>query len=77
MKKEEQNVEKSLLVQATFHAQDENGTWYVDSGCSNHMTSDKRRFLSLKETYKGTIRFGSNDTTTIVGKGLVSQKDES
>lgn len=38
VKKEEIKEEKSLLVQVAFHAQNENNTWYVDSGCSNHMT---------------------------------------
>lgn len=33
---------------------------------------DKSKFLSLKETSKGTMRFGSNNTTTIVGKGSIS-----
>ncbi|XP_059068383.1 uncharacterized protein LOC131858915 [Cryptomeria japonica] len=72
VKKEKHNIEKSLLVQAAFHAQDENDTWYVDSGCSNHMTGDTSKFLSLKENCKGTIRFGSNDSATIVGKGSIS-----
>ena len=25
------------------------GPWYIDSGCSKHMTSDKSKFLSLSE----------------------------
>ncbi|XP_059066419.1 uncharacterized protein LOC131857729 [Cryptomeria japonica] len=72
VKKEEKNVMKSLIVQVAFHAQDENDTWYVDSGCSSHMAGDKSNFLSLKENCKGTVRFGSNDIPTIVRKGSIS-----
>ncbi|KAH9299145.1 hypothetical protein KI387_030827, partial [Taxus chinensis] len=49
-----QDKEKSMLVQTTFHAQDEGQLWYIDSGCSRHMTGDKSKFISLKKVNEGT-----------------------
>jgi len=50
----------------------ENG-WYVDSGCSKHMTRNKRNVLSLKENDRGNnFTFGNNALTRIKGKGIVS-----
>jgi len=47
--------------------------WYADSGCSKHMTADKRKFLSLKEEDRGNnVTFGNNAPKRIKGKGIVS-----
>jgi hypothetical protein len=32
-----------------FSSQREKYPWYIDNGCSNHMTGDKSKFLLLKE----------------------------
>ncbi|KAH9316631.1 hypothetical protein KI387_025258, partial [Taxus chinensis] len=63
-----QDNEKSMIVQTTFHAQDEGKQWYIDSGCSRHMTGDKRKFITLKEMSQGMVKFGDNATTQIAGK---------
>ncbi|GKV15616.1 hypothetical protein SLEP1_g26391 [Rubroshorea leprosula] len=38
--------------------------WYLDSGCSRHMTGDPSQFLSLMPLDGGTVTFGDN------GKGI-------
>jgi hypothetical protein len=45
---------------------------YIDNGCSSHMTSDKSKFLSLKENKLGSVTFGNDAPRKISGKGLVS-----
>jgi hypothetical protein len=45
--------------------------WYVDSGCSKHMTGDMDRFLTLKKERDGSITFGNDNSTKIIGKGIV------
>ena len=50
-----------------------NNTWYLDSGCSKHMTGDKSMFLSL-ETYEGgTVTFGDNKKGDIIARGKVGR----
>ncbi|XP_021839804.2 uncharacterized protein [Spinacia oleracea] len=49
-----------------------NNTWYLDSGCSKHMTGDRNRFLSLTTYEGGTVTFGDNkksNTDTVILEG--------
>jgi len=36
-----------------------NQFWFVDSGCSTHMTGEKSNFLSLAATQGGSVAFGN------------------
>jgi hypothetical protein len=45
--------------------------WYVDSGCSKHMTCDRDKFLTLREERDGSVSFGNDDSSKIIGKGTV------
>ncbi|GJV03496.1 integrase, catalytic region, zinc finger, CCHC-type containing protein [Tanacetum coccineum] len=56
------NVPKgSLAVQIVL--------WYLDSGCSRHMTGDRARLINFVEKFIGTVRFGNNEYAAIVGYG--------
>ena len=46
--------------------------WYVDSGCSKHMTLDKDKFLTLKKERDGPISFGNDNLANIIGKGTIN-----
>jgi hypothetical protein len=46
--------------------------WYIDNGCSKHMTRDKGKFLSLSESKSGSVTFGNDAPGKIKGKGMVS-----
>nr|KAJ0214349.1 hypothetical protein LSAT_V11C400174670 [Lactuca sativa] len=50
--------------------------WYIDSGCSRHMTGRKeelREFRSLKDG--GSVKFGNNSYGTIKGYGMITNGD--
>ena len=49
--------------------------WYIDSGCSRHMTGNKKKFLSLESEEGGTVSFGDNKKGAIVGIGKVGNKE--
>jgi hypothetical protein len=51
----------------SLKTQDEKDLWYVDSGCSKHMTGNKDKFLDLKKQ-KGKVTFGDNSSSNILGK---------
>jgi hypothetical protein len=55
-----------------FSAQRQTNPWYIDSGCSKHMSGDKGKFLSLSESKLGNITFGNDAPGKIKGKGMVS-----
>ena len=46
--------------------------WYLDTGCSNHMTGHKDWFCELDETVRRSIKFGDGRTVMAKGIGRVS-----
>jgi transposase InsO family protein len=61
--------EKCGLV---LSAQKQKDPWYIDSGCSKHMTGDKDKFLSISKRKTGNVTFGNDEPGKIKGKGMVS-----
>nr|GEU63567.1 retrovirus-related Pol polyprotein from transposon TNT 1-94 [Tanacetum cinerariifolium] len=43
--------------------------WIKDSGCSKHMTGNRKLFSTYKEYNRGNVIFGSNLRGNIIGKG--------
>ncbi|GAU44135.1 hypothetical protein TSUD_99230 [Trifolium subterraneum] len=39
--------------------------WYLDSGCSRHMTGDRNSFLSFETREGGSVTFGNNEKASI------------
>jgi hypothetical protein len=61
------NEECSLALQE----QHKKSWWYVDNGCLKHMTGDKKKFLTLKKEQDGSVSFGNDNSSRIIGKGIV------
>ena len=51
--------------------------WYLDSGCSNHMTGNKNWFTKLDESIEKVIKFADGRHIKSGGKGdiLTVRKD--
>ena len=45
--------------------------WYVDNGCSKHMTGDRDRFITLIKERDGSVSFRNHDSAKIIGKRTV------
>ncbi|XP_050896005.1 uncharacterized protein LOC127102702 [Lathyrus oleraceus] len=45
--------------------------WYLDSGCSRHMTGDIPLFIDFVPKKKGFFTYGDNNKRAILGKGSV------
>ncbi|GJY11133.1 retrovirus-related pol polyprotein from transposon TNT 1-94 [Tanacetum coccineum] len=43
--------------------------WYLDSGCSKHMTGDRSRLRNFVKKFIGTVRFGNDHFGVIMGYG--------
>ncbi|GJT77481.1 retrovirus-related pol polyprotein from transposon TNT 1-94 [Tanacetum coccineum] len=52
---------KTMVVQIVL--------WYLDSGCSRHMTGDRARLINFVEKFIGTVRFGNDEYAAIIGYG--------
>jgi hypothetical protein len=48
----------------------EEDEWYIDSGCSSHMTGDQYKFISLKRK-GGNVAFRDDSSAKILGEGVV------
>ena len=46
--------------------------WVKDSGCTNHMTGNRKLFSSYNESKGGNVTFGSKLKGNIIGKGTIS-----
>lgn len=61
--------ELGLMTQQLPEA--EKDTWFIDSGCSNHMCGDKGMFTSLDTTFTHNVKLGNNAKLEVIGKGEV------
>ncbi|GJS16217.1 copia protein [Tanacetum coccineum] len=43
--------------------------WYLDSGCSKHMTRNRSKLMNFVEKFIGTVRFGNDHFGAIMGYG--------
>nr|GEX67459.1 integrase, catalytic region, zinc finger, CCHC-type, peptidase aspartic, catalytic [Tanacetum cinerariifolium] len=43
--------------------------WYLDSGCSKHMTEDRPRLINFMKKFIGTVRFGNDHFGGIMSYG--------
>lgn len=60
-----------MIAQTALHAKKQI-LWVIDSGCSKHMTGEKRKFIELKKCKEGSVSIGDNTTIKICGKGILS-----
>lgn len=65
--------EEELLLMAFSNVSEtrEHGVWFLDSGCSNHMTGEKTWFVELDESFKHDVRLGNGSKMSVEGKGNI------
>nr|GEU31992.1 integrase, catalytic region, zinc finger, CCHC-type, peptidase aspartic, catalytic [Tanacetum cinerariifolium] len=54
-------INKSLVVQIVL--------WYLDSGCSKHMTEDRSQLINFVQKFLGTVKFLNDHVANIMGYG--------
>jgi len=60
-----------------FYAEGQENQWYIDSGCSKHMTGDKDKLESYTALEKGKkVSFGNDTPAAIKGKGIAQLKEK-
>ena len=60
-------VEISLSCLKVTHDQ-----WLLDSGCSHHMTGEKKNLSRFKEINGGQVKFGGVAYGKVIGKGIMN-----
>jgi hypothetical protein len=65
-------VAEMLLMAYTETIPAEKGAlWYLDSGCSNHMTGNKSLFCVLDEVFREKVKLGNDSSMSVMGKGSI------
>eukprot|EP00253_Pinus_taeda_P028481 PITA_28481 len=58
-----------------LYAEGQENQWYIDNGCSKHMTGDKEKLESYTALEKGKkVSFGNDTPVAIKGKGIAQLK---
>eukprot|EP00256_Glycine_max_P066599 XP_025981194.1 uncharacterized protein LOC112999352 [Glycine max] len=74
---EDSDFDKVLLMATTNSKEDNVNLWYLDTGCSNHMTRHREWFVNIDDKVKSKIKFVDNSSVTVegIGKVMIQRKD--
>ena len=59
--------EEMLLMVTTKEEEEIKDQWYLDSGCSSHMSGRKYWFVNLKPSMKNMVKFTNDNTLAAEG----------
>ncbi|XP_008227746.1 PREDICTED: uncharacterized protein LOC103327230 [Prunus mume] len=48
-----------------------NHSWYIDSGCSNHMTGDESLLVNIQRNLTSKVKMGTGEIVPVAGKGTL------
>lgn len=61
-----------VLLMAFTEDYQKHEAWFLDSGCSNHMSGNKAWFSTFDENFRHSVKLGNNSQLQVMGKGDVS-----
>lgn len=67
----EADAEKMLMMHDGKNENIRKRAWFLDSGCSNHMSGDRNLFSQMNEKFKHSVKLGNDKKMEVVGKGNV------
>lgn len=78
MAQDEDSDSDQVLLMAITNSDDVNSeSWYLDTGCSNHMTGKKEWLLDIDASVKHKVKFADSSTILAEGVGQVMIKCKS
>ncbi|XP_015578123.1 uncharacterized protein LOC107261682 [Ricinus communis] len=77
--KGEEDEQPTLLFSSDGNEGKDQESWFLDIGASNHMTGKKNLFMTIDESYNGSISFVDDKNIVYEGKGdiLIQAKNGS
>ncbi|XP_024200681.1 uncharacterized protein LOC112204028 [Rosa chinensis] len=67
----DEEEEMLLMSYVELHNSKREEVWFLDSGCSNHMSGNKSWFLDLNEKFRHSVKLGNNSRMAVMGKGNI------
>jgi hypothetical protein len=68
----EKTRNEKLFISSFMTHNEESEAWYIDLGCSTHMTSQEELFTRINDNYFGEVIFGDERVFEVKGKGTVA-----
>ncbi|XP_050890235.1 uncharacterized protein LOC127095607 [Lathyrus oleraceus] len=68
---EGQNDEGNLFFACQKAFQEDKNVWYLDSGCSNHMTRKKEAFINIDSSFGSKVKLENGEHVEVKGKGSI------
>ena len=72
----EEEEEMLLMAHVDMHHTKRDEVWFLDSGCSNHMTGSKAWFISFDSEFRQYVKLGNNSRMVVMGRGSVRMEVE-
>ena len=67
----DEDQEMLLMSYVETHNSKREEVWFLDSGCSNHMSGDKQWFMELDQSFRHSVKLGNDSKMAVMGKGNV------
>ena len=64
-------VQDTMFIACNVAQESEKDIWFLDSGCSNHMTGNEELFSSLDKNVKLDLTLGNDNKVLVMGKGKI------
>lgn len=71
-KQEWKKINVAFCIAHTAFKANNTCAWYLDSGCSRHMSRDKSVFINVEKYNGGVVTFGNGNEGRIIGQGTIS-----
>lgn len=67
----EAEEEMLLMAYIEFKESKHHDTWYLDSGCSNHMCGNRGLFFEIDESFREQVKLGNDTSLAMKWKGNI------
>ncbi|KAF2324431.1 hypothetical protein GH714_013979 [Hevea brasiliensis] len=65
-----------LMAYTTTGIANNEDTWFLDSGCSNHMCGKKEYFFDFDANFRDSVKLGNNSSLLVKGKGNIREESK-
>ena len=72
----DEDEEMLLMAHVELHNATREEVWFLDTGCSNHMTGNRMWFTVLDDEFRHSVKLGNNTRMMVMGKGIVRMQVE-
>lgn len=59
-----------LMAYAEISIAKNEDTWFLDSGCNNHMCEKKAYFFNFDESFRDSVKLKDNSSLIVKGKAI-------